>query len=77
MKPDYMHYDSQTSTRKYLEDAGVLYPQTYPTGWVCPKCGRVYSPITPCCFHCGDEGNCKVTNSTSGTISLEKDEVIE
>ena len=22
-------------------------------GWICPKCGRVYSPSTSQCFHCG------------------------
>lgn len=22
-------------------------------GWICPKCGRVYSPSTNQCFHCG------------------------
>lgn len=21
-------------------------------GWECPKCGGVYSPTTPQCFHC-------------------------
>ena len=24
-----------------------------PQGWVCPKCGRVYSPSTPMCWYCG------------------------
>lgn len=24
-----------------------------PRGWVCPKCGRVYSPNTTMCFYCG------------------------
>lgn len=23
-------------------------------GWECPKCHRVYSPVTPCCFYCGN-----------------------
>lgn len=23
-------------------------------GWVCPKCGRVYSPTTPMCYYCGN-----------------------
>lgn len=22
-------------------------------GWICPKCGRVYSPFTPMCLYCG------------------------
>lgn len=24
-------------------------------GWECPKCGRVYSPITPMCLYCGNK----------------------
>lgn len=24
-------------------------------GWICPKCGRVYSPTTPMCFYCNNE----------------------
>ena len=24
-----------------------------PRGWVCPRCGRVYSPSTSMCFYCG------------------------
>lgn len=24
----------------------------YPTGWVCPKCGCVYSPTIPMCYYC-------------------------
>lgn len=23
--------------------------------WECPKCGRVYSPIIPACFYCGNQ----------------------
>jgi hypothetical protein len=23
-------------------------------GWICPKCGRVWSPITPSCFPCNE-----------------------
>ena len=25
------------------------------SGWVCPKCGRVYSPSIPFCFYCRNE----------------------
>lgn len=26
-------------------------------GWVCPKCGSVYSPTTPMCQYCYRSGN--------------------
>lgn len=25
-----------------------------PTGWTCPKCGRVYGPNQPTCLYCND-----------------------
>lgn len=34
-------------------------------GWQCPLCKRVYSPFTPCCFHCGAEGMTKTASSVS------------
>ena len=33
-------------------------------GWICPKCGRVYSPITPMCYYCGGE---QITTFSEGT----------
>lgn len=29
-----------------------MFPYNQPTGWVCPKCSRVYSPDTPQCWSC-------------------------
>ncbi len=25
-------------------------------GWICPKCGRVYSPFTQMCLYCKGDG---------------------
>lgn len=41
-------------------------PNFYATGWVCPKCGRVYSPSAMMCSFCGMEEQ-KITYSTSTT----------
>lgn len=30
-------------------------------GWICPKCGRVYSPYTSQCTFCGNADNFKIT----------------
>ena len=37
---------------------------TAPQGWVCPKCGRVYSPTTPMCYYCGGEQTSTVSTGT-------------
>lgn len=39
-----------------------------PKGWICPKCGRVYSPSTPICWYCGGEKTTTVDTGTSGTL---------
>jgi hypothetical protein len=51
---------------------GDWFPPQPPTGWICPKCGRVYAPTQPQCWLC----NCNpqpiapiathTTDSTSG-----------
>lgn len=38
-----------------LKELAKLFGQQTPTGWICPKCGRVYSPTTPMCLYCKNE----------------------
>lgn len=33
-------------------------------GWQCPICKRVYSPFTPWCYYCGEEGRTKTSTGT-------------
>ena len=42
-----------------------------PQGWQCPICRRVYSPITPMCYYCG---NGVVTTTTTTNIETPKTE---
>lgn len=37
-------------------------------GWICPKCGRVYSPFTQMCLYCKPNTN-TISNTT---VSEEK-----
>lgn len=31
-------------------------------GWICPKCGRVYSPFTQMCLYCGPNSTNTISN---------------
>lgn len=44
------------------------------SGWVCPKCGRVYSPYTPQCFVCGQPMH--VTTGTGTNPDNNKPETV-
>lgn len=43
---------------------GFSIPLSTNTGWICPKCGRTYSPYTPSCFVCGGENEVTTSNKT-------------
>ena len=42
-----------------------------PRGWICPKCGRVYSPSTSMCSYCG--GGSTSQSTTTEIILNDKD----
>ena len=39
-------------------------------GWQCPLCKRIYSPLTPMCWYCGEEGATKTYTTTSETRAM-------
>lgn len=44
-------------------------------GWICPKCGRVYSPYTQMCPYCQPEN---ITNSISfSNTNIEKEKFVK
>ena len=44
------------------------FPQFAQQGWECPKCHRVYSPMTTMCYYCGNEKNVVYTTQTTEVI---------
>ena len=45
--------------------------QNYQYGWVCPKCGHVYSPTTSTCMFCGPGMPYTITaNNTTNTTNI-------
>lgn len=46
--------------------SGYNFSEAIIYGWVCPKCGRVYSPSTSMCLYCeNDDNNITVSDKTS------------
>lgn len=39
-------------------------------GWICPKCGRVYSPFTQMCLYCKPNNTATVSNLGNELIRL-------
>lgn len=44
------------------------YTPSYPTGWVCPKCGAVMSPTQNTCIYCTPAWTPTVTYGSGGSI---------
>lgn len=47
------------------------YTNLGPTGWTCPKCGRVYAPSQPTCLYCNDRRVIYATRTTPEWIYKE------
>lgn len=54
--------NSTDSLPKYVEE-GIETPKGLfgMQGWICPKCGRVYSPYTPMCLYCKNDTYTTIT----------------
>lgn len=46
-------------------------------GWICPKCGRVYSPTTPMCLFCKKETSVASNLSDRRNESINESELKE
>ena len=46
-----------------------------PSGWVCPKCGRTFSPSVPMCMFCIGKPN--ITTMASEKDDEEKGEIVQ
>lgn len=61
-------YQNTPKTSSGTESFVYVPPTNIPTGWVCPKCGRVYSPDVTMCPYCGNF-NIDILNVPPITIS--------
>lgn len=39
-------------------------------GWICPKCGRVYSPFTQMCLYCKPDNITTISNLGNRTNNI-------
>jgi hypothetical protein len=45
-------------------------------GWICPKCGRVFSPFTTMCPYCKGNDNSNLDKVTSDLVDLETEDTL-
>lgn len=43
-------------------------------GWICPKCGRVYSPFTQMCLYCKPSNTTAISNIGNRTNKIVSEE---
>lgn len=55
-----------TPRREYNVINGIFGQQ----GWICPKCGRVYSPFTQMCLYCSNQ---QTSTSLNTDVRNDKD----
>lgn len=61
-------YFKQLIKKNHIKENNMYnadYDYFTPRGWVCPKCGRVYSPSTPTCFYCGSNNSPNIVDDTT------------
>ena len=46
-------------------------------GWICPKCGRVYSPFTQMCLYCGPNSTNIISNLGNHNTHISEEELKE
>lgn len=47
-------------------------------GWICPKCGRVYSPFTQMCLYCKPNNTTNISNLCDlSNTTVSEEELIE
>lgn len=64
-----MGYYGELQGGELLKSNTNSYEKPVQAGWQCPICNRVYSPMTPMCYYCGDN---QIVKTSTGTFISEK-----